>query len=248
LAARLPALDKMLLAARLAGMYATFFPQHPEWLEQEIGDGVDEEKMARAVCHFLRQMGERFPLHDELWDEDWETLAWRLEEIPIIPMGLDIWYEGWDELAEPCGYLLHQMDWWVGAAADESQLLYPAHPLPADLRPLALAPSLREMGLLPPLDGLPDLIEMLEQASGNFWLDMGEMAFMEGGGYPAWEEETVELLTAEWALAEPILRRVQALLDWQNETAEERAQKVTAVWQALLAAYERKGPKEQADE
>jgi hypothetical protein len=65
---------------------------------------------------------------------------------------------------------------------------------------------------------------------------------MESGSYPQWEPVEVEMLAEEWRNARPILDGVYALLNWRNETAEAKEQKVTAVRDALLEAYRRQEP------
>jgi hypothetical protein len=95
------------------------------------------------------------------------------------------------------------------------------------------------MELAEPLDALPDLILMLDHNTGNAWLDVGELSLSEGGGYPQWNPDDVAWLAEEWRKAEPILDRIQGLLDWQNNTPEEIAFKLTAVRDVLLDAYNR---------
>ena len=60
-----------------------------------------------------------------------------------------------------------------------------------------------------------------------------------GGGYPQWNPDDVAWLTAEWQKAQPVLDRIHRLLDWQNNTPEEIAFKLTAVRDVLLDAYNR---------
>jgi hypothetical protein len=43
------------------------------------------------------------------------------------------------------------------------------------------------------LAGLPDLIAILRQNTGNAFLDIGEVSLAEGGGYPHWSAEEVAL-------------------------------------------------------
>jgi hypothetical protein len=89
------------------------------------------------------------------------------------------------------------------------------------------------------LDALPDLIEMLHQDTGNAWLDVGEMSLAEGGGYPVWNQENVEWLAEEWQRAEPVVDGINRFLDWLNDSPDAVADKLTAVRDALLEAYNR---------
>jgi hypothetical protein len=253
----LPPLDYLVIAARLAELYESIFPQHPDWLA-EIVDWKDEKAVARSVERFLTRVGKLFPVDADLWEwavmenpaEALEVIQWRLYTIPVCPMGFDIWYHGWDELLEPAPYLLH-IEWSRPAeeradGRSEFQQQYPAHPVPRRLELTSLVETLSEMGadgaLPEPLAGLPDLIEMLTSSTGNPWLDVGEISLMENGSYLQWDPVEVEMLAEEWRKARPILDRVYALLNWHNETAEAKEQKITAVQEALLEAYRRQEP------
>ena len=259
---KLPSLDTLLIAARLGELYETIFPLYPEWLEA-IVDWKQDEDIAKAVGHFLNHVAKLFPIEDECWAIDIEFVEWRLYSIPVCPMGFDIWHHGWDELFEPAPYLLH-IEWSRAEKANpeernDFQQLYPNHPVPRRLEPHRLVGALREICaesrspersrrgsqrlVLPePLHGLPDLIEMLNGCTDNLWLDVGELSLMEGGGYPQWDPVEVEMLAEEWENAKPILDRVLALLNWQNETPDANSQKVTAVHEILLEAYRRQEP------
>lgn len=234
----LPPLAFLLLADRLAELYEMVFSDRPEWLRAEPVQWQSEEDVAAAVERFLQRVGTLFPVHDEIWDVDLEVVEWRLYEIPVIPMGIDEWYDGWDDLKEPLPYLLHaQYSRGSEESPDEFTALYPAHSLPRYLEPHRLVENLRTMDLAEPLAALPDLILMLNHATDNAWIDVGEMALAEGGGYPQWRPDEVAWLAAEWQKAQPILERIDRLLDWQNDTPDAIGDKLTAVRNVLLATY-----------
>lgn len=240
--ANLPPLAFLLLADRLAELYEMVFPAHPEWLSAEVVDWEDETEVAAAVERFLGRVSILFPVHDDIWDVDLEIVEWRLYEIPVIPMGYDLWYDDWLDLKEPAPYLLHMRysrhDDDHPYRRDEFEDLYPDHLTPRYLEPHRLVKTLRQVELPEPLDALPDLIEMLDHSTGNSWLDVGELSLAEGGGYPLWNQEDVEWLAEEWQKAKPILDRIHRLLDWQNSTPEEIGFKLTAVRDALLDAHQ----------
>lgn len=249
--ANLPPLAFLLLADRLAELYEMVFPDRPEWLSGEVVDWEEETEVAAAVERFLGRVSTLFPVHDDIWDVDLEVVEWRLYEIPVVPMGYDIWHDEWEDLKEPAPYLLHMCysrhDEDRPYRRDEFADLYPDHQTPRYLEPHRLVEALRQacaersrsMGLPEPLDALPDLIEMLDHSTGNSWLDVGELSLAEGGGYPPWNREDVDWLAEEWQKAKPILDRIHRLLDWQNSTPEEIGFKLTAVRDALLDAYQR---------
>lgn len=239
---RLP-LSSLLLADRLAELYEMVFSDHPEWLDEAVVDWTDEEDILAAVEKFLGRVNNLFPVYDEFWDLDLEVAEWRLYEIPVMPIGYDTWHEDWDSLREPARYLLH-MGYARGEEdqphqPDEFANLYPNHPVPRYLEPHRLLDALRQVAMpYPELAALPDLILMLDHDTGNTWLDMGEYDLAEGG-CPLWSRENVEWLVEEWQKARPVLDRVVNLLDWKNESPAAIAEKLTAVREALLEAYER---------
>jgi len=233
----------LLLADRLATLYELLFPNEPALLLTERVDWQDEAGLATAVERFLERAGQLFPVHSEIWDEALEEVEWRLYEIPICPAGFDIWYDdnGWEDYQEPIPYLLHQLCSRREVDEETPDLfisLYPQHPLPHQLEPQRLVSRLRQHSLPEPLKALPDLIEMLTSSCDNVWLDVGDNGLADSGGYPRWGRETIDWLTVEWQRAEPVLERVMALLNWQDDTADGRAAKLNAVQRALLAAYQ----------
>jgi len=84
------------------------------------------------------------------------------------------------------------------------------------------------------------MIQMLDHNTGNAWSDVGETSLAEGGGYPEWSRENVERLAEAWRQARPVLDGVLSLLNWKNETAGAVAEKLSAVRDALVSAYERR--------
>ena len=233
----LPPISFLLLAARLAELYEMAFPERTDWL-LETAEWRRQEEVTDAVERFLQRVSVLFPVQEELWDADLEVAEWRLHEIPVIPMGIDEWYDGWDDLKEPIPYLLHaQYSRGGDESSDEFAALYPSHPLPCYLAPHCLVDTLRSLDLAPPLDALPDLILMTEHATDNPWLDVGEMTLIEGNGFPLWEREQIIWLTEQWQEAQPVLERIDHLLDRQNETPDDIDDKLTAVRDALLVAY-----------
>lgn len=248
--ADLPLLHFLSLADRLGELYEMVFPDRPEWLQQEVVDWAAEEDVAAAVERFLGRVSTLFPVQEEIWDADLEAVEWRLYEIPLAPMGYDLWDDEWADLQEPAPYLLHMScahmqhsrdadDYLYGR--DTFAKLYPDHQTPPGLEPRQLVEILRRQSCLrPELAALPDLIQMLDHNTGNAWLDVGEISLAEGGGYPEWSWENVEWLAEAWRQAQPVLDGVLSLLNWKNESAEAVAEKLSAVRDALVSAYERR--------
>ena len=97
-------------------------------------------------------------------------------------------------------------------------------------------PTILSGANLPPVDfllladQLAELYEMVIPEEPD-WLEM------EGGSYPLWDAENVVWLAEAWREAQPTLDRVHRLLDWQNESPDALAGKLTAVRDVLLVAY-----------
>lgn len=248
-----PPISYLLLADRLAELYEMIFPHHPEWLDIEV-DWKDNNAVTVAAEQFLNRVNTLFPVYDEIWEAELEVIEWRLWEIPVVPMGYDEWHDEWDNYKEPVPYLLHLMNSRFDSEDEGFNSFahyddcYPNLPMPQGLDPYELINTLRQtcaercrtVDLPEPLDGLPDLIEMLTHSTGNLWLDVGEISLMEGGGYPSWNRENVKWLTEEWQEAKPILDRINSLLDWKHSISTANCEKVTAVHDTLLKAYQRK--------
>ena len=244
--ANLPPLSYLLVADRLGELYEMAFPDKAEWLQEKVA-WQNVADVATATEKFLNRVSTLFPVYAEFWDEDLEVIEWRLWEIPVMPLGYDIWYDDWDDLKEPAPYLLHMLysrrDEFSFGRRSDFQELYPKLQVPKQLELQRLIETLRQMlsqeTLSEPLKSLPDLILMLEHNTGNFWLDVGECALADSGGYPPWTAENVILLTAAWQEAQPIQDGVQQLLDWQNDTSEGIHSKLTVIRELLLTAYQK---------
>jgi len=249
----LPPLQALLIATRLAELCEEILPEQPELLD-EIVAWSDVDAVVAVVERFLQQIGRLFPVHEELWDSSLDYAESFLYGIPVMPMGFDIWYDGWCDLREPAPYLLH-MTWSrdgmqeVYRSDDEFDTLYPDHPVPLALEPHRLIDEMRqilaeraERHLFPasPLAALPDFIEMLNSDTGNALLDFGEASLAESGNYPDWTLETVEWLTETWQEAEPILDGVIALMNWGENSTGGCDAKLTAVRALLMEAHERR--------
>lgn len=250
--AAVPPLAFLLLANRLGELYETIFPDHPEWLGEEVVNWSDEEAVADAVGRFLSRVNVLFPVHDDIWDIDLEVIEWWLYEIPVMPLGHDYWYDDWDNFTEPAPYLLHMShsrgDEESPFMRDEFADMYPDHLVPGDLEPCCLVDALRQGEMpCPELAALPDLILMLDHNTGNAWLDVGECALADGGGYPLWSAENAAWLAEEWRKARPILDGITALLNWKSDSPEAVVEKITAVRDILLEAYKRMEQDEPAD-
>jgi hypothetical protein len=89
-------LSRLLAAARLAERYQQVFPQHPEWLQETFDWRHEdaEEAFAGMMEAFLGWVeAHRFPVMVDVWDVALEDALYYLDQIPIIPQGLEHWYK-----------------------------------------------------------------------------------------------------------------------------------------------------------
>lgn len=237
---QLPPLECLLLANRLAELYAMVFPDQPDWLQEEI-NWVDADDMAASVAQFIGRVNTLFPVYPEFWEVDIEDVEWPLYEIPITPYGFDLWDTDWDDFKEPIPYLLHM--YYSRRAEmnldreDSFQQLYPELQVPLSLEPHQLVGTLRQMPLPDQLEGLPDLMLMLEKNTGNIWLDMSVYELSDGSLSYDWTHDNVNELSNTWQQAKPIIERVFRLLDWQHSISRTTGGKLAAVREVLLQAY-----------
>jgi hypothetical protein len=144
------------------------------------------------------------------------------------------WLDDWADLREPTPCLLHMSCAHMQYSREgEDHLyrrntfaeLYPDHQVLRDLELQQLVEDLRQTSVeqgrstplpQPEMAALPDLFQMLDQCTGNVWLDVGEISLVEGGGYPEWSRENIEWLAGEWRRARPVFDGVLFLLNWKT--------------------------------
>jgi hypothetical protein len=202
---------------RIAELYQLVFPDDPTLIQPLR---LAEEEVSRLLEAFLGRVDqEYFPVYAQVLDwygEEEAFIHWSLDVIPVALQGFQVGYAQPSEYRQPVSLLLQLAEWqwegrvpWVDLEAAYSEMA----PLPT--LPLGEAHQrLAGMDLPAPLIGLPDLIRMVLQDTGNWWLDWSQEAYSEGGMEYAWEAGTVQALQAEWHQAQPILERVRQLLRW----------------------------------
>jgi hypothetical protein len=216
---------------RLAELYQLVFPDDPA-LTQPLR--LAEEEVIRLLEAFLGRVDqERFPVYCQVLDwygEEEAFVHWSLDVIPVVLQGFEVGYARPSEYRQPISLLLQlaEEQWegrtgWTDLEASYSE----GAPLPT--LPLGEAQRrLASLDLPEPLVGLPDLIGMVIQDTGNWWLDWSQEAHSEGGMEYVWEAETIHALQAEWHRAQPILERVRRLLRWAEGEPDGGVQPVLA--------------------
>jgi hypothetical protein len=237
-------LSHLLAAAKLARRYQDIFPQNPEWLQETFdwqGAGAGEA-FAGMVETFLGRVGEHlFPVMVDVWEV--EDALYYLEQIPIIPQGLEHWYfDQFDDYREPLALLLHIEHRQEGDDGRNTlQEAYPGYHFPAGLDLGAVAAGLRRMALPELLSGLTEAVALVQCDCDNPWMDYSASDLAEMGTDLPWDDpETVAWLAETWQEAQPRLERVWALVNWCSPQAAgpPDRERLDSVVDLLLQAYQ----------
>ncbi|MDT8307539.1 MAG: hypothetical protein RRC07_16520 [Anaerolineae bacterium] len=239
-------LSRLLAAARLAKRYRQVFPQHPEWLQEtfdwqhedaeEAFSGMVEAFLGRVEAHL-------FPVMVDVWDVELEDVLYYLDQIPVIPQGLEHWYyDQFDDYREPLALLLHiEHRYEQEGGSNTLQEAYPDCDFPAGFNLATTVEQLRQMALPGPLCGLIEAIAMVRCDCENPWMDYSMSDLAEMGTDLAWDDpETVAWLAETWQEAQPRLERVWALVNWCSPQAvgPPDGERLDAVVDFLLQAYQ----------
>lgn len=239
-------LSLLLAAARLARRYRDVFPRQTAWLGEPFDwqSSDAEEAFTRMVETFLSRVEEHlFPVMVEVWDAELDNALYYLEQIPIIPQGLEHWYyDQFDNYREPLALLLHIEHRREGDEGHTTlEEAYPGQDLPAGLDLGEIAAVLRQMPLPDPLSGLVDAIALVRCDCQNPWMDYSLSDLAEMGADLPWDDpEAVAWLAETWREARPRLERVWALVDWCSPQAVGPAdsERLDTVVDLLLQAYQ----------
>lgn len=238
-------LSRLLAAACLAQRYCDVFPQHPDWLRETFDWQQDdaEEAFAGMTETFLARVEEHlFPVMVDVWDVELDHALYYLEQIPIVPQGLEHWYyDDFDNYREPLALLLHiEHRHELDDGSNTLREAYPDYDFPADLDLGAVAAGLRQMALPDPLSGLIEAVAMVQCDCENPWMDYSVSDLAEMGTDLPWSDrETVTWLAESWQEARPRLERVWALVDWcsSQSVGPSDCERLNAIVELLLQAY-----------
>jgi len=208
----------------LGQRYAELFPDNTTWLASITT--LDEERLSTAVSNFLTAVDrDYFPVEDEVWADDSDYLAGRLETIDLIPQGHELdpdFTDDLDEYEEPVRTLLALV------REEESEEL-------PDIELYGLSESIAELPLPPSIrDNLPALVQLVTHNTGNVWLDWSYGDLAQGGvSLPEWCPDNVAFLKEEWDAAQSFLAKEKALIHWVADCPT----RLAAVRGALYLAY-----------
>lgn len=220
--------------------FAQYFPDDKTWLAKV--PVLDETSLAAGIEAFLTAVNEQFfPVEEEVWVEEIEFMAGRLEVIDLIPAGYDLDpdYADLEHNPEPVRTLLsmaaaagnsHFDNHGPGPSPDEAMADLPAislHGLSDIIPTMPLPAPLRQ--------GLPTLLNLVTYHTGNEWLDWSYGDLAEGGlTLPEWQPDNVAWLRQEWQAAQALIAVEQQLINWV--TADETS-RLPAIRSAVFLAY-----------
>lgn len=232
---RLP-LPFLPLARRLAALYHLIFPKKRAWLDETIV-WQEGDEVVQATQQFLQRVNDhRFPVDTDCFGLDVDACEWVLWHVPVLPLGFATSYaEDWQFIREPVQLLLRLT---YGHYLDEDSRVclaadYPDLAVPAGFNLDGLQPVLRKITLAGPLAALPDMVAMVQEETGNAWLDFSYEYLAETGAYPHWDSD-YQWLAEDWATAKPIADRVFALMTWVEA---EPAERLKLVMDTLVTAH-----------
>jgi hypothetical protein len=187
-------IDCLRVYLTLGQRYAELFPENTTWVTGITT--LDEDSLSTAVSDFLSAVDrDYFPVDDEVWVEDIEYLAGRLEYIDLIPQGHELnidFANDQDEYEEPLRTLLNLV------REDETAELL-------GIELYGLSQAITDLPLPPPIrDNLTALVQLVTHSTGNAWLDWSYGDLAQGGiTLPEWCADNVTYLKEEWAAAQP---------------------------------------------
>ncbi len=190
----------------------------------------DLPTLQNQVQGFLKKVSKTyFPVSfswSNKWDSRAEPIHPALKYIPLEGIGVCCCeMMDPDEYREPIKLLLHleyntDFNWFSQE--------YPNFHLPSDFREqfhlYQVGQALSQMNLTYPLDGLPHLINLIQQTTGNFWFDSCPACWWRFAKIK-WHPEAVQILHTQWLAAQELERQVLFLLEWTTNNPH-RLQKI----------------------
>lgn len=216
--------------------FAQYFPDNKTWVADV--PTLDEASLAAGIEAFLTAVSQHyFPVEEEVWVDEIEFMAGRLQVIDLIPAGYDLSpdYADPDHFAEPVRTLLYM-------AAAELNTHFPGLAFADETGDLpvisldGLSDIIPTLPLPVPIQkGLPTLLDLVTHSTGNEWLDWSYGALAEGGVMmPEWHPDNVAFLKQEWQAAQVLIALERQLINW---VAADEPSRLAAVRSAVFLAY-----------
>lgn len=231
-------LEERLTSYQLLALYQTFFPDPFANSSASLYERHSSEGHTHRELEFLEELERHIPVG--LWtiEQAGET---QLAGFPVLDMGIDIYEEDAIERLRPAVQILLPLsqegrhwletfdgsEWYEGLFnLDLSQIQHPDC-LPSKHLRQRFNPQ------RPPLRFVPLLLNLLDKATGNLWLDCTNNEAWFGYGCDTvlrWTEANLRLLMVQWQRAQIILSRCEALLNWLEGDLTPHFSKVLELW------------------
>ena len=189
-----------------------------------FGSSDEHALYSPREMEFLHRVETLFPVYLDALLESEE----RWSVIPVMAVAYDL--EG---------------DWGPGASLLIGLAFGEPHRTPEELG-MTVAPTLdpgceldvaafqaRCLALDPVLHDIGQVMAVAGNSADNVWTDVTDLMLAESDGYPEWDAETLEALTAEWRAAEPLFARFTEVAQWLDASRSRRNAFVTA-WNESL--------------
>lgn len=240
-------LQHRLVTYQLLHLYKTLFPQawsesnacfyRRECAEDEPGELAGH---SRREVEFLETLGQTIPISNWTLEACQEC---RLEGLPILDLGIDIYGEGeLEHLGASVQILLPfseegrhflQLNGKEGQEWYESSFdlkLSEIHD-PSIIPPNRLQQRFNRLD--PPLRFLPLILRMIGKTTGNIWLDSTNSEEWYGSGCTTivdWTVGNMQSLMIEWKRAQKLIDQCQTLTDWLEVDLMLRFNQILAQW------------------
>lgn len=231
-------LEERLTSYQLLALYQTFFPipftsSTASLYERHCPDGHTYREI-----EFLEVLDRHIPVGTWTIERAGEA---QLDGFPVLDMGIDIHEEDAIECLRPSVQILLPLsregrhwletfdgnEWYEGLFnLTLSQIQSPDRVSSRHLRQ-------RFNQQHPPLRFVPLLLNLLDKATGNLWLDCTNNEVWFGYGCETvlrWTEANLRLLMVQWKRAQITLKRCEALMDWLEGDLMPRFNKVLEQW------------------
>lgn len=231
-------LEERLTSYQLLALYQTFFPDPFASSTASLYERHSPEGHTHLELEFLEELDRHIPVG--LWTIERAGEA-QLDGFPVLDMGIDIYEEDAIERLRPAVQILlplsregrHWLETFDGSEWYEGQFNLTLSQIQHPDRVPSKHLRQRFNPQRPPLRFVPLLLNLLDKATSNLWLDCTNNEAWFGYGCDTilhWTETNLHLLMVQWRQAQIILSRCEALLDWLEGDLTLRFNKVLERW------------------
>jgi len=231
-------LEERLTSYQLLALYQAFFSEPFASSTASLYERHNPEGHTHRELEFLEELERHIPVG--LWtiEQAGET---QLAGFPVLDMGIDIYEEDAIERLRPAVQILlslsregrHWLETFDGSEWYEEQFNLTLSQIQHPDRLPSKHLRQRFNQQRPPFRFVPLLLNLLDKATGNLWLDCTNNEAWFGYGCDTvlrWTEVNLRWLMVQWQRAQIILSRCEALLDWLEGDLILRFNKVLELW------------------